>query len=363
MKVLILGGYGNFGKRIAELLTRQGIGVIVAGRDAAKAAKLTASLPPGLAEPATFDVTSELQHQLERWRPGIVINTCGPFQGAGYDVARACIAAAVHYIDLADGRDFVVNITQLDAAAKSQNVAVISGASTVPALSSAVIEHVLPRFRKIHSLDYGISPGQRTERGLATTQAILSYVGRKLRPCAGCQIRHGWQDLHRQAYPDIGTRWMSNCEIPDLDLLPAKYNIEKIQFSAGMELSVIHLGLWLLSWGVRLGLPIDLPAHAWALLQASRWFDRFGSADGGMHVIVEGEDHVGQRAAVTWFIIARNGDGPYIPAVPTVVMVKKIIAGKLPVLGAVPCVGLLTLQDYLDELNGFDIKTYEFTDH
>jgi hypothetical protein len=363
MKVLILGGYGNFGKRIAELLTRQGVGVIVAGRDAAKAAKLAAALPAGLAEPATFDVTSELPHQLERWQPGIVINTCGPFQGAGYGVARTCIAAGVHYIDLADGRDFVAGIAQLDDEAKGRNVAVVSGASTVPALSSAVIEHVLPRFRKIHSLDYGISPGQKTERGLATTQAILGYVGRRLRPCAGFQVRYGWQDLHVRAYPDIGRRWMSNCEIPDLDLLPAKYGVQKIRFSAGMELSVVHLGLWLLSWAVRLKFPFDLPTYAPALLETSLWFDRFGSADGGMHMIVEGENHAGQRAVVNWFIIARSGDGPYIPAVPAVVLVKKFVAGRRPAPGAVPCVGLITLQDYLDELHGFDVNTYEFTDH
>jgi len=226
-----------------------------------------------------------------------------------------------------------------------------------------VIEHVLPRFRKIHSLDYGISPGQKTERGLATTQAILGYVGRRLRPCAGFQIRYGWQDLHVQAYPDIGRRWMSNCEIPDLDLLPAKYGVEKIRFSAGMELSVVHLGLWLLSWAVRLKFPFDLPTYAPALLETSLWFDRFGSADGGMHMIVEGENHAGQRAVVNWFIIARSGDGPYIPAVPAVVLVKKFVAGRRPAPGAVPCVGLITLQDYLDELHGFDVNTYEFTDH
>lgn len=360
MKVLILGGYGNFGKRIAQLLTRQGIAVIVAGRDSAKATELAASLPSGLAEPATFDVMSELPRQLERLRPGVVINTCGPFQNTGYDVARACIAAAVHYIDLADGRDFVTGITQLDADAKNRNVAVISGASTVPALSSAVIERFLPRFRSIKSLIYGISPGQRTERGLATTQAILGYVGRRLKPCAGYQTRYGWQDLYVQAYPDIGKRWMSNCDIPDLDLLPAKYGIEAIRFSAGMEVRLIHVGLWLLSWGVRLKLPIDLPAHARMLLKASHWFDWLGSADGGMHVIVEGEDFSGQRVIAKWFIIARSGDGPYIPAVPPVVLVKQIVAGKPPAPGARPCVGLIGLQDYLDELNGFDVKTFEF---
>jgi len=362
MKVLILGGYGNFGKRIARLLIRQDIAVIIAGRDAARADGLAASLPPELAEAAAFDVTSDLPRQLERLRPGIVINTCGPFQNAGYDTAHACIAAGVHYIDLADGRDFVTGITQLDANAKRRNVAVVSGASTVPALSSAVVKHLLPRFRSIKSLVYGISPGQRTERGPATTQAILGYVGRRLKPCAGYQTRYGWQDLYVQPYPSIGKRWMSNCDIPDLDLLPARYGIEKIRFSAGMEVPVIHLGLWLLSWGVRLKLPIDLPAHARTLLRASNWFDKFGSPDGGMHMIAEGEDHAGRRLIVTWFIIARSGDGPYIPAVPPVVLVKKIIAGKPLAPGATPCVGLIALQDYLDELNGFDIKTYEFAE-
>ena len=89
---------------------------------------------------------SDLPRQLEILKPLVVINTCGPFQNADYGIARACIASGVHYIDLADGRDFVTGITQLDADAKEHNVAVISGASTVPALSAAVIEHFLPNF-------------------------------------------------------------------------------------------------------------------------------------------------------------------------------------------------------------------------
>ncbi len=362
MKVLILGGYGNFGKRIARLLTRQRIAVIVAGRDSSKAAEFVASLPPRLAEPATFDVNAQLWQQLQRLQPGVVINTCGPFQGAGYDVARACIAAGAHYIDLADGRDFVTGIAQFDADARRRNVAVVSGASTVPALSSAVIEHLLPRFRQINSLVFGIAPGQKAERGLATTQAILSYVGRRLKPCAGYDIRYGWQDLYLQPYPEIGRRWMANCEIPDLDLLPAKYGLKKIRFSAGMENPIVHLGLWLLSWGVRVGFPIDLSRHALALLNASKWLDFFGSADGGMHVILEGKDQAGLHVVARWFIVAFDGYGPYIPAAPAVVLVKKIIAGKAPSAGAMPCVGMVTLQEYLDELNAFNIKTYEFVD-
>ena len=361
MKVLILGGYGNFGKRIAELLTRQGVAVIIAGRDRAKAAEAARNLPSGLAEIAAFDATTDLSRHLEALKPSVVINTVGPFQMSDYGIAQTCIAGATHYIDLADGRDFVTGITALDADAKKHNVAVISGASTVPALTSAVVEQFFPRFSEISSLTFGIAPGQKAERGLATTKAILSYVGKRLKPCAGYQTRYGWQDLYLQTYPTIGKRWMANCDVPDLDLLPAKYGIGRIRFSAGMENPFIHWGMWLMSWGVRLGLPVDLSRHAATLLAASNWFDFIGSADGGMHVILEGKDKSGRVGVTKWFIVALNGDGPYIPAVPAVVLAKRIIAAAKPIpSGATPCVGLITLDEYLGELKNLDIKTYEF---
>ena len=360
MKALILGGYGNFGKRIADLLTRKGVPVVIAGRDRAKAEAAAKGLPPALADYAAFDAKSDLLRQLPTFRPGIVINTCGPFQNSGYGIAETCIAAAVPYIDLADGRDFVAGITALDAAAKKQNIAVIGGASTVPALTCAVVEHFAPQLPTIDSLSFGIAPGQKAERGLATTQAVLSYVGKKLRPCAGYETRYGWQDIYRQAYPELGNRWMANCDVPDLDLLPARFGIKRIRFSAGMEVSAIHFSLWLSSWAVRLGVPIDLPTHAPALLRASHWFDMFGSADGGMHLVLGGKDAAGRAATLKWFIIARDGDGPYIPTIPAVVLARKIIAGSFSPKGAMPCVGLVTLQEYLDELKHLNIKTYSF---
>lgn len=357
-KVLLLGGYGNFGKRIARLLTRQNISVIIAGRDLTKAQALVSELPNNCASAVAFDVKKDISAQLETLKPAVVINTCGPFQASNYSVAEACIKHSVHYIDLADGREFVKNIRTLNAEAKKQNVTVISGASTVPGLSSAVIEHFLPEFYEIDSLNFGISPGQKAERGLATTKAILSYVGKKLKPCVGYPNRYGWQDQFIQKYPVVGRRFMANCEIPDLDLLPEKYGIKKIRFSAGMESPLVHLGIWCLSWLVRAGLPIDLPKYSEALLKVSNWFDFLGSADGGMHVIIEGKNNEGQAIKKTWFIIALDGDGPYIPAVPAAIMAKKLLAGQFTEVGAMPCVGLITLDEYLKELSHLKVKTY-----
>ncbi len=351
-KVLILGGYGNFGKRISTQLSKAGVQIVIVGRNAAKATKLASELG---AESFVFDVNQDLAKRLKTLKPKVVINTCGPFQNADYSVAKTCIEAGVHYIDLADGRDFVCGISQLDELAKQNNVLVVSGASSVPGLSSAVLENFKDEFLEIDSLRYGISPGQKADRGLATTQGILTYLGKKLKPSAG-KIRYGWQDIYRQKYPELGKRWMANCDIPDMDLFPTKYGIKSIQFSAGMENTFLHFSIWVVSWLVRFGLPIKLENYAEQLLKLSHWFDSFGTADGGMHVIISGKDKSGKPHQRKWFIIAKNGDGPQIPCVPAIILAKKLASGSLKGTGAKSCVGLVSLDEYLDELKDFDIK-------
>ena len=44
MRVVILGGYGVFGSRLAELLVRDGHDVVITGRDAGKLTKLAKRL-------------------------------------------------------------------------------------------------------------------------------------------------------------------------------------------------------------------------------------------------------------------------------------------------------------------------------
>ena len=188
-KVLILGGYGNFGQKISTRLAKSGISIIIAGRSKEKAEKLAKQLT---AEATGFNVNKELNEQLKILKPSVVINTCGPFQNADYAVAKTCIENKVHYIDLADGRDFVCGITALDAMAKQNDVLVVSGASTVPGLSSAVLKNFKGEFSIIDSLVYGITPGQKTSRGLATTQGVLSYLGKPLKKSRGSKIRYGW---------------------------------------------------------------------------------------------------------------------------------------------------------------------------
>ena len=355
--VLILGGYGNFGKRIARALTGDGIPVIIAGRSAAKAAELQRQLPQSLVSVAVFDATVDLGDYLRRDKPCVVVNTCGPFQSADYTIAETCIRHGVHYIDLADGRNFVTGISRLNKSALAQGISVISGASTVPGLSSAVVARYRPEFTVIDEMRYGISPGQQAERGLATTKAILSYVGKPLNAFpGGGGTAYGWQDIYRQDYPGLGKRWMANCDVPDLDLLTEIYGIGDIRFSAGLEVGALHLGLWALGWLVRFGVPLNLPGWAGILLKTSNLFDGVGTADGGMHVILKGKGTDGKPRTRRWFIVARQGDGPQIPTIPAIILSRDIAMGLPVPRGALPCVGLIELDRYISELSAFAIE-------
>ena len=362
-QVLILGGYGNFGARIAETLVKKGISIIIAGRDFEKATALQNQLkkenPTNLISIATFDANQELDKQLDTLKPTVVINTIGPFQTADYSIVKICIQHKVHYLDLADARDFVTGISQFDSLAKKNNVLIVSGASTVPCLSSAVLDHFKDQFSRMDSLIYGISPGQKAPRGLATTESILTYLGKPLKPSRNqTEPRFGWQDLYLQAYPELGSRWMANCDVPDLDLFPEKYGLRDIRFSAGMESSVLHLGMWLMSYLVRIGLPLNLSKHAKSLLAFSHVFDCVGTTSGGMHMLIKGINKEDYPTEIKWFLIAKNNDGPQIPCIPAIILSEKIIQGKLQLSGAMPCVSIVTLDEYMKELEPFSIKQY-----
>lgn len=241
-------------------------------------------------------------------------------------MALHCIEHKIHYIDLADARDYVRNFSSLNQQAIDAGVIAITGASTVPSLSSAVLENYKHEFKHIDSLTYGITPGQKTPRGLATTEAILSYLGKPTKSQANKNKRqYGWQDTYRQRYPGLGKCWMGNCDIPDLDLFPNYYHINNIRFSAGMESSVLHLGIWAISWLIRLGLPINLLKYSRFLLKASHLCDMFGSQNGGIHMLINGLDKHNKQLNIEWFIVVKDDDGPQVPAIPAIVLNKENI--------------------------------------
>jgi len=360
-RVLVIGGYGSFGSYIAQsLATDPSIRLLIGGRAEAKAQSFAAKLDgTNPAEGHAIDIEGNLALALTRISPDIVVHTSGPFQRQDHRVARACIAQGCHYLDLADARDFVASIGELDSAARERGVIVVSGASSVPCLTAAVIDHYRPGFTRLDTIDYGISAAQQTNRGLATTSAVLSYVGKPLLRLRDGRMQRvfGWQDTHAVRYPELGLRLFGNCDVPDLDLFPRRYSeVRDIRFAAGHELKVLHAGTWALGWLVRVGVVRSLDLHAELLLKLALQFDRFGSGRSGFHMFLAGAGGDGRPRLVRFFIIARSGHGPYIPCMPAIILARRLARGEVGMRGALPCLDLIKLDEYLAALKGLDIS-------
>ena len=359
-RVVVLGGYGNFGGYVCRALASDArIQLVVAGRNLAKAQAFAAGL--GASNPAEAAVVDaeDPRDALTACRPGLVIHTVGPFQSQDYRTAEAAIACGAHYCDLADARAFVAGLGVLDAQARA---AALTGASSVPCLTAAFLDAAAREFASIESVDYGIASAQETNRGLGTARAILTYVGRPFTTLRNGRMTRvfGWQDLHARTYPELGRRWFANCDIPDLELFPARYpTLRTMRFGAGHEIVPVHWGIWLLSWLVRWRLLPRLDRWSGFLLNASYLFDRWGSSRSGFHIFIAGTALDGSPLVRRRWMIARQGDGPNIPCMPAILIARRLAAGDKLEPGARACLDLITLEEFLAALGSFDVSVFE----
>ena len=348
-RILVLGGYGGFGGRISKRLAAEGHVVLVAGRDEARATAFCEGAP-GL-NPIVCDRTA-IEAALREHCPAILVDASGPFQTMDMAVPRACIANGVHYLDIADARAFVIGIAELDEAARSAGVTVISGASSVPALSGAVVRQLAHEMDTVDAVEMAISASNRASAGPAVAASILSQAGQPLRLWSGKRWseRIGWQGLRRLSFAvtgqsPIAPRFVALVDVPDLALLPDRLpGRPAVSFRAGTELHSQNLALWLASWPVRWRLVDTLRPLAPLLRPLQRLMRRAGSDRSAMVVAVFGRSRA-RRLERRWTLVASNGDGPDIPTLAIAPLVARILAGiEQP--GARDAGESLTLADY-----------------
>jgi len=362
--IVILGGYGVFGGKLAETLLRDPrFEVVVAGRSLDKA-KAFCAHHGGTA--ARLDGSAaNFAENLRALAPFVTIDAAGPFQGQDerYEVAEAALAAGSHYLDFSDDAEFTTGLSVLDARFKASGLAALSGVSSVPALSSAAADTLRDDFSRIDSIESTILPGNRAPRGLSVIRAILAQAGK---PVPLVRDGHemavpGWSHLERRRIGPPGEeglppRWTCFIGAPDLVLFPERYGARTVLFRAGLELGILHVGLWCLAWLVRLHLVHSLQPVARAIRRVAGWFEPFGSDRGGMEVRLSGLDTSGHPLVRGWSLIAGAGDGPYVPAVPAAILCRSLSEDEVPP-GARACLGAFSLEDFSAAVSHLNVST------
>lgn len=334
MKILLVGGYGVFGARLARLLVADGHDVCVAGRRLDKARARARELG---CRAVRFD-RAEGRYALEGH--DVVIDAAGPFHAYGdapYRLARAAVAAGVHYLDLSDDAEFCAGIKALDAEARAAGVCVLSGLSSVPALSSAAVRALAGGERPV-VIDTAILPGNRAPRGISVMRSILSQAGRPMPVWRGnrWEWARGWSGPAQYRLPGGLVRQGWQIGVPDQRLFPAHFGAATVRFRAGLELGVMRYGLALFA-GLRRVVPVPVTPFVVRLFKlAADGLAPFGSGRGGMSVSV-----TTRQETRSWRLLAEDGDGPFIPAVAARALLRRT---DLPV-GAGPALEVISLAE------------------
>jgi hypothetical protein len=87
----------------------------------------------------------------------------------------------------------------------------------------------------------------------------------------------------------------------------------------------------------------------------SHSIESFVSDKSAMFVSLEGIDLNGQPLRKTWNIIAAQNHGPHIPCGASIALVNKLAQKEPLPKGAMPCIGLLTVEEYLTSLRDLDV--------
>lgn len=342
MKVVILGGYGVFGSRLAVLLVRDGHDIWIAGRRLERACAIAKDVGAEALEVDFLDDPSPIFHLA----PDVVIDAAGPFQAYGadpYRIPRLCIRYGVDYFDLADDAEFATGIGQLDAEARRAGRRVLSGASSVPGLSSVVVGELARGFDELCLIDEAILPGNKAPRGVSVMASIVGQVGVASPVWRGGMWRHlrCWTDHRSIRLRGDVIRSAYFINVPDVQLFPSLFRARSVMFRAGMELWVMNAGLVVLG-AVRRIWPLPATPLMIGLLQ--RLADLllpFGTDRGGMRVAVTGL--IGKRMRErTWLLVAEAGEGPFVPCIVVRALLRQI--DKIEP-GARPCLCEATFED------------------
>jgi hypothetical protein len=360
LTVLIVGGYGTFGGRLARLLSDvSDLTLLIGGRSLEQAQQFCSGAAGARATlvPVRFDRAGDVEGQLRRLAPNIVVDASGPFQFYGerpYRLVEDCLACGVDYLDLADGTAFVSGIAAFDDRARERGVFVLSGVSSFPVLTAAVVRLLSSDLARVDAIRGGIAPSPYANVGLNVIRAIASYAGKPMRVRRGGRDDVGYALTETMRYTvappgvmPLRPLTFSLVDVPDLQLLAQLWpECGSVWIGAAPVPAIWHALLRGLARLARWRLLPSLAGLAPSMFHAINRL-AWGEHRGGMFVEIEGTDRAGAPVRRSWHLVAEKESGPLIPSMAAEAIVRRCLAGKRPAPGARPATRELEVSDYV----------------
>lgn len=385
-RIVVYGGYGVFGRRVVEdLLTHTEAEITIAGRhprrvERGTGTERTRSESPFPRVTAVYSDLRDLESVVRTIRGAkAVILAAGPFQGLPLTVLEGAMKEGAPYLDLSDSREYVRRVYKCEYEIVRAGISAFTGLSTLPGISSVLVEKMRVHFDTLQAIRMFMSPGNRNPRGIATIQSIMTYVGRPISIVrnGNPEFVAGWSGAERVEFPaPVGERTTYFCDVPDYDLFPKFFGARTVEFRAGLELPVLNRGL---EWLGRIRPAAPFVGERWfvrLMVLASQMLAGFGTPHGGLLVTVEGTragkgDRPRQKSSglegspladsepvpfsVSAAVITER-DGPQVPAAPAGIVAARLLRGVVSPPGIVPVHRWIHPDEFLAELRSRGIS-------
>lgn len=301
----------------------------------------------------------------------LVLHAEGPFTQYAYQMAEACLAAGIPYIDAADRRAFMASFTgALHPLALKAGVPLICGGST-SSLGSALLDEIAPQFNHIRDVRVTVIPGVRSLRPGSQLATLLSTVGRPMTVLRnGQKIREmSGRHLRKLSVPSVGRCSSVLCDMPDNETLPPRFpDLETLETRLALPGFMAPRAVWLLSH-LRQGMQEERIPHPRGgqrpLTAAEQARLRRGqrtmpwllkrlahgtSHAGGLIVEAHGDDSMGRPLTRVSSLIASAPEAAYLPILPVIALARQCLEDRASLLpGAYTTPGLLPLRSYMAE--------------
>jgi hypothetical protein len=321
-RAVVSGGYGVFGSLVARGLHEGGLGVVIAGRDELRAKAWASALggTGGLIGAVRADVTNVDSCVAALAGATVAVNCSGPFRAQSTQLLEACLAANVHYVDIADDRAWAKRVYDFDERFREKGLTLAWGCSSFPGISGALASALhegstVPPQRVRCSLFIG----NRNPKGYAAIRSAVGMIGAPIEAPQG--TIKGWSELERVELPrPFGPRRLLNADAPDYDVMPKLLGTKHVKVKAGFELRVSNLLFRCMAacgpiWG---GLAARF---LWLAGKPLGWMGRSG---GAILVELEYGDHTRRG-------YASGPEGAQkLAAWPAVLVTRALCAGEMP---------------------------------
>ena len=348
--VVIYGGYGVFGRLVAEdLLQHTGARLIIVGRDRRKAETYASTLG-GRATAAVSDIDDFGSVKAVVADAAGVICCAGPFQSLSLNVLRAAMDCRVPYADIADSRAYIRQVYGLEEDIHQANIPVLTGLSTVPGTASILVKLASEAISQIDAVHIALFMGNKNAKGEGAIRSLLGGLGNSIViPKDGAVVSvRVWEGRQIVEFPSpIGRRPVYWFDAPDYDLLPRYFKAKTVTFKCGFDLDLINHSLAVLRICKRLtSYPVECLASA--LIALSKTIAFLGAGQGMLRVEVLGR--IEGRSARWLGTIHANVRGQRVAAVPAAVAGAAFWNGEIRTSGILPMYEWIEPREYLKHL-------------